>query len=112
MAIQIGPLTRPNGPTVSDNPGFSDSTWSASALYTICPPHGFLEGIRSMWKSNSVDGNMTDAVNWNSPAYDESPGASAGAIVNNFEYWYPQFLSFPYLVVFDVPLSESRISTT
>lgn len=82
---------------------------AASALYTICPPHGLLEGIRSMWKSNSVDGNMTDAVNWNSPAYDQSPGASAGAIVNNFENWYPQFLSFPYLVVFDVPLSESRI---
>lgn len=42
MAIQIGPLTRPNGLTVSDNSGFSDPSWnwtpiSGTGYQYTCP---------------------------------------------------------------------------
>lgn len=84
----------------------TDFLSAANALYDVCPPHFFLEGIRTMWKWNEADENAAGEVNWNSVRYDSASGSFVGAEVNEGAMWYPDFLSYPFLVAFDVPLHD------
>ncbi|MBW7926786.1 MAG: hypothetical protein H3C58_01590 [Fimbriimonadaceae bacterium] len=75
MAIQIGPLTRPNGLTVSDNPGFLDPTWN--------------------WAPMAYASNYAPFY-WNSRNYDPFPNAvwTAAHAKLGIEAWALQGLDF------------------